>query len=105
MYGMMEEHPYSRAMQEEFLREVEDARPRFIVFTPISGSWLATEQSDRSLISWLSDYQKKYYTLIGVAEVLSDTETVFKWDDEARAHVFRTPRRIYVLERTGDKEG
>lgn len=102
MYGMMEDHPYNLSMQKEMIREVEAARPRFIVFTPISGSWLSTPRSDRTLITWLSDYQNKHYSLVGVTDILSDSETVYKWHDEARAYTFQTPRRIYVLERVDD---
>lgn len=105
MYGMMEDHPYNLAMQKEMIREVEAARPRFIVFTPISGSWLTTPRSDKSIITWLSGYQNKHYSLVGVADILSDNETVYQWFDEAKAYTFQTPRRIYVLERTDDDEG
>jgi len=104
MYGMMEDHPYNLTMQKEMIREVESARPRFIVFTPISGSWLTTQRSDRSIITWLTGYLREHYTLVAVADILSDSETVYKWHEEAKAYTFQTPRRIYVLERTADAD-
>ena len=100
VYGLMEDHPYSLAMQKEMVREVETARPRFIVFTSISGSWLSTPTSNRYISTWLSDYRKEHYSLVGVVDIVSDNETVYKWHADAQAYTFQTPRRVYILERT-----
>jgi hypothetical protein len=99
MYGMMEDNPYNLTMQHEMIQEVEAARPRFIVFTPISGSWLTTSKSDRSIITWLSGYLRDNYTLVGVADILSDDTTVYKWRDEAKKYKPQTPRQVLVLVR------
>ena len=104
MYGMMEDHPYSLAMQKEMIREVEAARPRFVVFTSISGSWMQNPKSNRFISTWLGEYWKEHYSLAGVVDILSDNETVYKWHDEAQAYTFQTPRRVYILERTEDSE-
>ena len=100
MYGMMEEQPYNLTMQKEMIREVEAARPRFIVFTPISGSWLTTPKSDKSIVTWLSGYQRENYSLVGIADILSDDTTVYQWHDDAKKYKPRTPRQVLVMERT-----
>jgi hypothetical protein len=99
MYGMMEDHPYNLIMQHEMIREVEAARPRFIVFTPISGSWLTSPRSDRSIIAWLSGYLRENYMLVGIVDILTDETTIYNWYEGARKYKPRTPRQVLVLER------
>jgi hypothetical protein len=87
-------------MQKEMIREVEASRPRFIVFTPISGSWLMTPKSNQFIITWLRGYTRENYTLVGIADILSDDTTVYKWYDDAKKYKPRTPRQVLVMERT-----
>ena len=100
MYSMMEDQPFNLTMQKEMIREVEAARPRYIVFTPISGSWLTTPRSNPLIVTWLSGYTRENYTLVGIADIQSDDTTVYKWHDDAKAYEPRTPRQVLVMERT-----
>ena len=99
MYGMMEDHPYHLTMQKEMIGEVEAARPRFIVFTRIASSWFVTPTSNKFILTWLNGYLHKYYSVVGVADILSDDRTVYKWHDDARKYIFQSEWQMVVLER------
>jgi hypothetical protein len=106
MYGMMEDHPYNLTMQKEMIREVETAQPRFIVFTRIASSWFVTPTSNKFILTWFNDHAHKYYSVVGVADLLADG-TVYKWYDEAKKYTFQSPWQIVVLERkevTGSRD-
>lgn len=94
-YGMMEGHNYSLPMQKEMVREVESAKPKFIVHVNIYASWLILENSDTEIFSWLSEYLRTSYRLVGVADIISPDRTVYTWDDDARN--YRIQSRSYVL--------
>lgn len=72
MYEMMKSHAYALNMQKEMAREIESARPRYIVFVNSERSWLMDSGSDRYIIEWTKKYLNDYYLLRGVINTPSD---------------------------------
>jgi Dolichyl-phosphate-mannose-protein mannosyltransferase len=75
-YGLMEEQPFARRMQDEMIREIGDHPPEFIVFADNPLSWARKPASDPEIFNWWDAYQTNY-TLVGLADVLSPTQTVY----------------------------
>jgi hypothetical protein len=65
MYGLMEPQGYARQMQEEMIREIEHARPKYLVLIAMKFSWLQRPQSDRMIFTWANDYTARNYALDG----------------------------------------
>lgn len=59
-YALMEQHGYALEMQQRWMREVGDARPRFLVVCNNPLSWLAREGSHRLLQRWFEGFQAGY---------------------------------------------
>lgn len=103
MYGLMEQQPYARRMQQEMIREIEASRPEYIVFVNIPTSWLARQESEMLLLDWYSRYQKEHYTRVGVIDVpAAGGEAVYHWNEETQAYAPRSPYVISVYRRNGD---
>lgn len=81
-YGLMDGQPYNRRMQEEMAREVENAGPRFFVMVNSRTSWLSSPTADQWIITWINDYTRSRYNLVGIADIRPD-ETVYRWYGEA----------------------
>jgi hypothetical protein len=77
-YGMMEPQPFARRMQEEMIRDIEAARPGFIVFVDAPLSWFRQPDSDPRIFDWWDAYQTNY-TLVAIADVLTSNQTVYAW--------------------------
>jgi len=81
-YGLMEEQPFARQMQDEMIREIGDHPPEFIVFADNPLSWARKPASDPKIFNWWDSYQTNY-TLVGMADIISPTQTVYalgaKW--------------------------
>jgi hypothetical protein len=81
-YGLMEEQPFARQMQEEMIREIGDHPPEFVVFADNPLSWARKPASDPKIFNWWDSYQTNY-TLVGMADIISPTQTVYvlgaKW--------------------------
>jgi hypothetical protein len=75
-YGLMEEQPFARQMQDEMIREIEVLPPGFIVFADNPLSWARQPDSDPTIFNWWNLYQTNY-TLVGMADILSPTQTVY----------------------------
>ena len=74
-YALMEEHDYVRMMQEEMEHEIEQARPKFLIYVPLQTSWFVASWSDLSIFHWFDDYSSRSYRKVGFVKVLPDGST------------------------------
>lgn len=98
-YPMMAKHKFVTVMQEEMIKEIESARPKFLIFVAISTSWMAKEDSDKMIFNWFSQYQQKYYKRIGIIDLISEENTVYYWGDESLGYYPGSTSWIDVFER------
>lgn len=97
-YPFMELHPFAREMQEEAIRQIEAARPRFLVFVDVFTSWLPRAQSDRHILDWYQRYAAEHYRRVGLVDI--DTAgTRYYWDEHAVGVSPATRAWIAVYER------
>ncbi|OIN95032.1 MAG: hypothetical protein AUJ48_03975 [Deltaproteobacteria bacterium CG1_02_45_11] len=97
MYPLMEKHPFALQMQKEMIREIESAKPKFLVFTNVTTSWLKRPDSNPLLFEWFNGYQAKHYSVVGFADLLKD-KTIYCWEPTIKEKP-GSPLRIVVFER------
>jgi hypothetical protein len=68
-YGLMEPQKYADQMQEEMIREIESARPKYLVSILINDSWLYRPQSDRRIFTWANRYTAENYAVAGFVNI------------------------------------
>ena len=73
-YGLMEPQPFANQMQQEMIREIESARPKFLVLVVMNRSWLVWPDSDLSIFKWATKYCDENYDEVGLINI-SDTGT------------------------------
>ena len=83
-YPMMEPQPFARSMQEDMIAQLERERPLYIVFVNVDTSWLPWADSSRQLIEWTERTVNDAYDAVGIADIYTDHDTVYRWDDAAR---------------------
>jgi len=101
-YALMEPQPYAKRMQDEMIHEIESAHPRYLVFTWIKDSWLAQKESDQGIITWGRHYVRQCYDPVGIADIRSEDETRFAWDDDVRSYVAASENLVYTFRRKSD---
>jgi hypothetical protein len=97
-YPLMERQPYASAMQRDMIREIETAAPRFLVFVSAVRSWNARPGSDQTIFRWFEAYQRGF-ARVGVADIVSPHETVYRWGGEASGYAPRSDVWLMVFER------
>ena len=60
-YGLMEPQKYAQQMQEEMIREIERARPKYFISVAMNDSWLQRPESDPLIFNWANEYIAKNY--------------------------------------------
>ncbi|VAW41188.1 hypothetical protein MNBD_DELTA03-1615, partial [hydrothermal vent metagenome] len=77
MYPLMENQPFARTMQRELIKEVELAKPQYLVMVNISYSWLRRRTSNPLIFNWLPGYLKKYKR-VGMVEIYQN-QSRYSW--------------------------
>ncbi len=83
MYHLMEPHPYALQMQEEMVKQIEAAKPKFLIFVNVPTSWLVRPNSGKMIFEWFQRYQERYYKLTGIVDILSMDQTIYCWGENA----------------------
>lgn len=68
-YGLMEPQKYAEQMQREMIREIEAARPKYLVSVAMSYSWLRRPDSDQAIFTWANTYMAENYTPAGLVNI------------------------------------
>ena len=97
-YPLMELQPYASSMQREMIKEIETSAPRFLVFVSATRSWVARPGSDQTIFGWFEAYQRGF-TRVGVADIVSPQETVYRWGEAAAGYAPRSDVWLMVFER------
>ncbi len=103
MYSLVERQAYASAMQRQMMREVEQARPRYLIFVGIDLSWLRQPKSDPTVIKWAPKYILKYYEPVGLIDKVTPSVTNYYWGRDAGRYTPEAQDYIYVFERRPDR--
>jgi hypothetical protein len=100
-YPLLEHHPFAHAMQETMAHEIEDRRPKFIVFMNVPTSWVIRPDSDRFIFEWADAYLARNYQLDGIADILA-SGSEYVWGPTALNYQVRSPYYVSVFRRISD---
>ena len=79
-YALMEPKSYARQMQEEMIRQIESARPKYLISIGVRSSWLQWPTSEGLIFAWADDYVGKFYDVVGLVNILSRDHTDYYFD-------------------------
>lgn len=99
MYPLMEAHNFALDMQKEMISEIEESTPRLMVFVHVPASWQARTNSEKMIFDWFDEYMYKYYDKVGVVDILSDYDTVYRWGENAEKYEPRSNIWLAVYQR------
>lgn len=83
MYGLMENQSYAERMQLQLIREVEQSRPKYVVYVSVAMSWLVEPSSSRAVFKWGENYLRSSYEPVGLIDIIDSTATSCRWDAQA----------------------
>ncbi len=97
-YPLMEDQPYSEAMQREMAAEIERTRPRFLVFVNTPLSWLRQENSPAYIFEWYNTLRSSY-RLVQAVEIPPKQRSEYYTGEPLLTYSPRQANRILVWER------
>jgi len=99
-YALMESHPFALKMQKEMIREVETAKPEYLVFVDVPTSWLKKPHSNPLVFNWITSYLTEFYERIGIIDIVSNTNTVYLWEEKSKNYMSQSNCNLSVFKRT-----
>jgi len=84
MYALMEPQKYAREMQGEMIREIELARPKYLIFVGMTDSWLKRSESEGLIFTWAHDYIPQNYSVTGLVDLSGFDRTHYYFEDVPR---------------------
>jgi len=81
-YPLMEEHENALRMQEEMIREIEEARPAYLVYVRNLHSWGYRAESHTRILDWFQEYRRGY-DLVGLVDMFPKG-TRYYWAPDVR---------------------
>ena len=99
MYPLMEPHPYALQMKEEMIKQIEAAKPKFLICVNVSYSWGTRPTSKKLIFDWFRQYGQQYYRPVGVVDLISGDNVLYHWDQDAANYSPQSPFWVAVLER------
>ncbi|MDB6124821.1 MAG: hypothetical protein JWQ71_3814 [Pedosphaera sp.] len=85
-YALMEQQPYALKMQREMISEIETAQPEYIVSVEDGDSWIIRQNSEQLIFNWSAKYLPTHYDRVGLLEILPDSRSSLRLDDEFKNH-------------------
>ena len=99
-YPMMEPHSLAVWMQEDLMRRLEAAPPRWIVLVSARSSWWEPYGDvPKPILPWMDRFLPQHYDVVGVADIVSPYRTVYLWDDAARKYEGKSRSQLWVYRR------
>jgi hypothetical protein len=74
-YGLMEPQEYASQMQQEMIRDIERAHPKFLISVVMPDSWLQRPESERLIFTWANEYTAQNYTVAGFVNMVAPDKT------------------------------
>jgi hypothetical protein len=81
----MEPQEYANQMQGEMIREIERARPKYLISVVMNDSWLQRPRSDRLIFTWANEYSAQNYAVAGFINLLAPDRTDYYFGDVPRS--------------------
>jgi 4-amino-4-deoxy-L-arabinose transferase-like glycosyltransferase len=103
-YALMESQPNALKMQHEMMREIEAAKPEYMVYVSYELSWSFKTNSDRTIIHWFDGYADRFYRQVGVVDLDSNGKVESFWDEALKNHPKSGGWDIAVYKRKSDFE-
>ena len=96
---MVNDVPESVQMQNEYIRDIERDKPRYMIVFKHPLSTNASPNAKPVISDWLTPFLNKYYKLVGIADMISPTETKYVWYQDLLRYQPNGQFTIFTLER------
>ena len=82
------------------IREIEQAKPKYMVFVNVQASWLVRRNSERLIFKWFNNYAERNYEMVGIVDIDAGG-TNYLWDKDVKGYLIKSNAWLSVFRRRG----
>lgn len=97
--ALVADFPQHKEWQREFVKDVEKADPRYLVFFNHQISLFVQPNTDKYVFEWVNKYTSERYHIIGVADMVDGMQTNYVWNNALAGFQPKGQNVIYIYER------
>jgi hypothetical protein len=86
-------------MQQEMAKEIEISRPKYFLAIDVGLSWLTKQNSEKFIFTWVDEYIKKNYRLVGLYDIIPGKFSSLKVGEQLINYKPQSQDLIYIFER------
>lgn len=91
--------PQHKEWQREFVRDVEKANPKYLVYFNHAISLFVQPNTDQYVFEWANKYVNANYHLVGLADMIEGQHATYLWREQIGNYKPVSQNVIYVYER------
>lgn len=98
MYPLLSDPETSPPMQQEYISDLRDCLPEYLVWNTVSGSWAAGYDKLKlfeDLMAWVNEN----YLTTGIAEFRAGQPGLIVWDGELQTYQSQSEYKVYVFKK------
>ncbi|MBS1651113.1 MAG: glycosyltransferase family 39 protein [Bacteroidetes bacterium] len=99
--ALVNNQPQEKEWQKEFIKSVEDAKPRYFVFFNQQFSLLVQPGADQHIFQWAQKYTSENYKIVGIIEMNNGQMSNYLWKEAAQNYQPKSQEYVLVFERKG----
>ena len=97
-YPLTENQPYSEEMRKNMMAEIEESKPKYLIFVNSNFSWGSSSEAVKDITDWYIKEQANY-KMVCLIDLDQKKMGTFVWGDEAKGYKPKNPSWIWVHER------
>ena len=98
VYALLSDPVLSPPLQQEYIREMQECAPEYIVWNTYTGSW-TNGYEKLAFFKQLMPWVEENYRPVGLAESRDDKPGIIVWDEALQNHQSQSDFKVYVLKR------
>ena len=97
-YALVEPQAYNLQMQKEMIKEIEAAKPKFLVSCVVNYSWLRSPGAPSLIFDWFTIYAQDNYSIVGITD-MQPSGSIYKWGAEALNYAPTSDNFVLIFKR------
>jgi hypothetical protein len=95
IYALMESHPFALDMQKEMIQEVEEAKPKYLVYVNSPASWMRQSKSNSLIFEWLKSYLKNYECTL-IVDIVNINKPFYIWGKKTKGYMPKSDNCLLI---------
>jgi hypothetical protein len=91
--------PKSKEWQNEFMDDIADKKPKYLVYYNHPLTILSHERGEKEIYRRFNEISSQFYNMVGIIDMISSTNTKYVWYQDVKGYKYQGNYNIFIFER------